>query len=54
MFWASLSFTVAPTMEGDQNEDPRWEPRASTNMDTTENAVKWDQTANKEATGPPH
>ena len=54
VFWASLSFTVAPTMEGDQNEDPRWEPRASTNMDTAENAVKWDQTANKEATDPPH
>ena len=54
VFRASLSSTAAPTVEGDQNEDPRWEPRASTNMDRAENAVKWDQTSNKEATDQPH
>ena len=41
-------------MEGDQSEGLRREPRASTNMDTAENAVKWDRTTNKEATDPPH
>ena len=54
VFRASLSSTAAPTMEGDQSEGPRWEPRANTNMDTAENAVKWDRTTNKEATDPPH
>ena len=41
-------------MEGDQSEGLRWEPRANTNMDTTENAIKWDRTTSKEATDPPH
>lgn len=54
VFRASLSSTAAPTMEEDQNEDQRWEPRTSTNVDTAENVVKWAQIANMEAIDPPH